>query len=152
MSNVLRTYTPDQIAALFYAASILDNNHRERVFNHFAVPAKITFTDAKVLANHLSDDQFGGGKSSTASVFVDGAASKKKKKRGALRCYRCNAKGHTSANCMAPKPVKPDAEDESLPASAWMAYSLSAQSDVQLNQSKFYFDSGASQHICTNPS
>ena len=52
---------------------------------------------------------------------------------------------------MAPKPVKLDAEDESLPASAWMAYSLSAQSDLQLNQSKFYFDSGASQHLCTNP-
>ena len=152
LSNVLKAYTPDQLAALFYAASILDNNYRERVFNHFAVSAKITFTDAEVLANHLSDDQFGGGKSSTALVSVDGAASKKKKKRGALRCYRCNAKGHTSANCMAPKPVKPDAEDELLPASDWMAYSLSAQSDVQLTQSKIYFDSGASQHICTNPS
>ena len=122
LSNVLKAYTLDQLAALFYAASILNNNYRERVFKHFAVPAKITFTDAKVLANHLSDDQFGGGKSSTASAFVDGAASKKKKKRGALRCYRCNAKGHTSANCMAPKPVKPDAEDESLPASAWKQY------------------------------
>ena len=64
-----------------------------------------------MLGNHLSDDQFGGGKFSTALVSVDGAASKKKKKRGALRCYRCNAKGHTSANCMAPKPVKPDDED-----------------------------------------
>ena len=104
-----------------------------------------------MLADHLSDDQFGGGKSSTALVSVDGAASEKKKKRGPLRCYRCNAKGHTSGNCIAPKPVKLDAEDESLPASAWMAYSLSAQSDVQLNQSKFYFDSGASQHICLDP-
>ena len=60
-SNVLKAYTPDQLAALFYAASILDNNYRERLFNHLAVPAKMTFTDAKVLANHLSDDQFGGG-------------------------------------------------------------------------------------------
>ena len=152
LNNVLKTYTPDQLAALFYAASILDNNYRERVFNHFAVPAKITFTDAKVLANHLGDDQFGAGKSSAAFVSVDGAASKRKKKRGSLRCYRCNAKGHTSANCMAPKPVKSPAEDESLPTSAWMAYSLNAQSDVQLDQSKFYFDSGASQHICTNAS
>ena len=152
LSNVLKAYTPDQLAALFYAGSILDNNYRERVFNDIAVPAKITFTDVKVLANPLSDDQFGGGKSSTALVFVDGAASKEKQKRVSLRCCRCNAKGHTSANCMAPKPVKPDAENESLPASAWMVYALSAQSDVQLNQSKFHFDSGASQHICTNPS
>ena len=135
LNNVLKTYTPDQLAALFYAASILDNNYRERVFNHFAVPAKITFTDAKVLANHLGDDQFGAGKSSAAFVSVDGAASKRKKKRGSLRCYRCNAKGHTSANCMAPKPVKSPAEDESLPTSAWMAYFLYAQSDVQLDQS-----------------
>ena len=29
-----------------------------------------------------------------------------------------------------------------------MAYTLSIQCDVQLNQSKFHFDSGASQHIC----
>ena len=152
MGNVLQAYSPDQLAALFYAASILDNNYRERVFNDFAVLAKITFIDAKVLANHLSDDQIGGDKYSTALVSVDGAASKKKKKRGALRCYRCNAEGHTSANCMASKPVKPDAENESLLASAWMAYSLSAQSDVQLNQSKFYFHSGASQHIYTNHS
>ena len=52
---------------------------------------------------------------------------------------------------MAPKPVKPDTEDESLPASAWMAYSLSARADDQLNQSKCILNSGASKHICTNP-
>ena len=80
----------------------MDNSYRESVFSHFALPAKITFTDGKVLADHLSDDQFGGGKSSTALVSVDRAASKKNKKRGALRCYRCNVKGHTSANRMAP--------------------------------------------------
>ena len=39
LSNVLKAYTPDQYAALFYAASILDYNYREKVFNHFAVPA-----------------------------------------------------------------------------------------------------------------
>ena len=151
LSNVFKAYTPDLLAALFFAASILDNNHRERVFNHFDVPAKITFTEAKVLADHHSHDKFGGGISSTALISVDGGASRKKKVRGAVRCYRYNAKGHTSANCMAPRPVKPDAENKSLPASSWMAYTLSTQSDVQMNQAKFYFDSGGSQRICTNP-
>ena len=103
-----------------------------------------------MLANHLRNDQFGGGKSSTALVSVDGIASKKKKKRGALRCSRFNANAHPSANCMTPKPVKPDTENESLSASAWMGYGLNAQSVVQFNQSKFYSDSGATQHICSN--
>ena len=43
-----------------------------------------------------------------------------KKKRGTFRCYRSNAKSDTSSNNMAPMPVKPDSEDESLGASALM--------------------------------
>ena len=66
VSTVRKAFFPDLLPALFDGASIMESNHRERVFNHFAVPAKITITDAKVLANHLSDDQFGGGKSFTA--------------------------------------------------------------------------------------
>ena len=96
-----------------------------------------------MLADHLSFDPFGGGKSFAALVSVDGAGPKNKKKRAALRCYKFNSKGHTSSSCMAPKPAKPDGYDESLPASAWMAYSLGAQSYVQTNQSKLYFNSGA---------
>ena len=76
LNNDLNAYTPDQLAAIFHADSTLETNYRERVFNQFAVPAKITFTDAQVLANDFSDDQFGGDNSSTVLVPVDVAAFK----------------------------------------------------------------------------
>ena len=65
----------------------MDNNYRQRVFNHFAVPSKFTSTAAKVFGNHFGHDPFGGGKSSADSVYFAGPAHINIE-TWCLRCYR----------------------------------------------------------------
>ena len=95
--NVLKVYSPEQVAAIFYAASITDSKYGERVLGAFSNPKRLTLTDAKVMANHLGDEAFAGSATSVALV-ADGRDNSRKVRRKKVTCYRCQKKGHWQVN------------------------------------------------------
>ena len=153
--NVLKVYSPEQVAAIFYAASITDSKYGERVLGAFSNPKRLTLTDAKVMANHLGDEAFAGSATSVALV-ADGRDNSRKLRRKKVTCYRCQKKGHLASECLAVKPVAKEAEASAAVAitsstdDSGFAWSLSATDVSGLSGDCFYFDSGATLHICTH--
>ena len=153
--NVLKVYTADQVAAIFYAASVSDTTYGERILTTFNDPSRLTLTDAKVMANHLTDEAFAGSTTSVALVAA-GRDTSRKQRRKRVTCYRCQKKGHLASECMAPRPVTQDADASAAVAVSnpsnepGFAWSLNVTDGVALDGSSFYFDSGATQHICTH--
>ena len=86
--NVLKVYTADQVAAIFYAASVSDTTYGERILTTFNDPSRLTLTDAKVMANHLTDEAFAGSTTSVALVAA-GRDTSRKQRRKKVTCYRC---------------------------------------------------------------
>ena len=161
--NVLKVYSPEQVAAIFYAASITDATYGERVLGTFSDPKRLTLTDAKVMANHLGDEAFAGSGGNVALV-ANGKDSFRKFRKRKVTCYRCQKKGHLASECLSTKPVPKDPDAAAAvavstsaveaaglcQADSGFAWSLKATGTSILDGNCFYFDSGATLHICTN--
>ena len=153
--NVLKVYTADEVAAIFYAASVSDSTYGERILTTFNDPRRLTLTDAKVMANHLTDEAFAGSAAPIAMVAA-GRDTSKKQRRKRVTCYRCQKRGHLASECMAPRPVTQEADASAAvavshpPNEPEFAWSLNVTDGTTLDAGCFYFDSGATQHICTH--
>ena len=152
--NVLKEYTADEVADIFYAASVSDPTYGERILTTFNDPRRLTLTDAKVMANHLTDEAFAGSAAPIAMVAA-GRYTSRKQRRIRVTCYRCQKKGHMASECMAPRPVTQEADASAAvavsnpPNEPGFAWSLNVTDGTTLDAGCFYFDSGATQQICT---
>ena len=66
--NLPKVYYPEQVAAIFYAASITDTKYVERVLGAFSNPKRLTLTDAKIMTNHYGTKAFSGSATNVALV------------------------------------------------------------------------------------
>ena len=128
---MLKVYSPEQVAAILYDASITSSKYGERVLGASSNPNRLTLTNAKVMANHLGDEAFAGSATIVALV-ADGRENCRKGRRKTDTCYRCHKKGHLASECLAVKPVAKEPEESAAVAVTYpiddsgFAWSLSA--------------------------